>query len=65
MWFLTDNPTFQLVLDTYSIISCLEEKYGISASNVNISLVEAANLRLGVEISDCNLTWPTSHFPEV
>ena len=58
-------PIFQLVLDTYSIISCLEEKYGISASYVNISLLEDANLRLGDEISVCNPLWPTSHFPEV
>ena len=56
---------FQLVLDTYSILSCLEEKYGISPNYINISLVEDTNLRLGEEISVCNPEWPTSHFPEV
>ena len=56
---------FQLILDSNSIISCLAEKYGISTSSINISLIEETNIRIGEEISHCNPSWPTSHFPEV
>ncbi|XP_062578862.1 adenylate cyclase type 5-like [Saccostrea cucullata] len=54
--------TSMVMLDTGDLVSCLQNLY--NTEHINISLINLANITMGVEVNVCHPTVATSHFPE-
>ncbi|XP_052765547.1 adenylate cyclase type 6-like [Mya arenaria] len=53
-----------VLLDRTSLTTCLADLYGIAENQLNVSLIQAANISIGTDHTLCNPNTPTIHFPE-